>query len=53
VPDLAHGQSLRDVGRELRPCFVAFLICFVVVAISSAGYRDLFRLIRYANRAMV
>jgi uncharacterized membrane protein len=53
VPDLAHGQSLRDVVRELRPCFVAFLISFVFVAISSAGYRDLFRLIRFANRAMV
>jgi uncharacterized membrane protein len=53
VPDLAQGQSLRDAGREIRPSFIAFLISFVVVAISWAGHRDLFSLIRRTNRALV
>lgn len=46
VPDLAQGQSLREVMAEVRPSFVAFLISFVVVAISWAGHRDLFAHIR-------
>jgi uncharacterized membrane protein len=53
VPDLAQGQSLADAGREIRPSFVAFLISFVVVAISWAGHRDLFSLIRRTDRPLI
>ena len=53
VPDLAQGQSLEGALREVRPSFVAFLISFVIVAISWAGHRDLFTLIRYTDRALV
>jgi uncharacterized membrane protein len=53
VPDLAKGQSLADAGREIRPSFVAFLISFVVVAISWVGHRDLFSLIRRTDRYLV
>ena len=35
APGLAHGQSLRDMGRESRSSFVSYLISFVVVAISG------------------
>ena len=37
APGLAHGQSLRDMGRESRSSFVSYLISFVVVAISRGG----------------
>jgi TMEM175 potassium channel family protein len=53
VPDLAKGQSLADAGREIRPSIIAFLISFVVVAISWAGHRDLFSLIRRTDRYLV
>ena len=53
VPDLAQGQSLREALREIRPSFVAFLISFVVTAISWAGHRDLFSLIRRTDRTLV
>ena len=53
VPDLARGQPLADALREVWPSFVAFLISFVVVAISWAGHRDLFTLIRRTDRVLV
>jgi TMEM175 potassium channel family protein len=53
VPDLARGQSLREAIAEVRPSFVAFLISFVVVAISWAGHRDLFAHIRRTDRNLV
>lgn len=53
VPDLAQGQSLEHAIREVRPSFIAFLISFVIVAISWAGHRDLFALIRHTDRALV
>ena len=53
VPELARGQSLSHALREVRPSFVSFLITFVVVAISWAGHRDLFSLIRRTDRALV
>jgi uncharacterized membrane protein len=53
VPDLARGQSLREAMAEVRPSFVAFLISFVVVAISWAGHRDLFAHIRRTDRNLV
>lgn len=53
VPDLGQGESLKDAIREVRPSFIAFLISFVVVAISWAGHRDLFALIRRTDRVLV
>ena len=53
VPDLGNGESLRTALREVRPSFVAFLISFVIVAISWAGHRDLFALIRRTDRVLV
>jgi uncharacterized membrane protein len=51
--DLAGGQSLREAMAEVRPSLVAFLISFVVVAISWAGHRDLFAHIRRTDRNLV
>jgi Endosomal/lysosomal potassium channel TMEM175 len=45
-PELSQGQSLQAPMSEIRPSFFAFLIIFVVVAISWAGHRDLFAHIR-------
>lgn len=53
VPELTGGQSLREALREVRPSFTAFLISFLVTAISWAGHRDLFAHIRRTDRALV
>jgi uncharacterized membrane protein len=53
VPELASGQSLPHALREIRPSLVAFLISFVVVAISWAGHRDIFALIRRTDGPLV
>jgi uncharacterized membrane protein len=53
VPDLAGGQRLADALREIRPSIVAFLISFLVVAISWTGHRDLFTFIRLTDRNVV
>jgi uncharacterized membrane protein len=53
VPELSHGQSLGQALQEIRPSFVAFLISFVVVAISWAGHRDLFAHVRRTDRPLV
>jgi uncharacterized membrane protein len=53
VPELSQGQTLKAAMEEVRPSFFAFLISFVVVAISWAGHRDLFALIRRTDRLLV
>ena len=53
VPELSEGQSLKEAMEEVRPSFFAFFISFVVVAISWAGHRDLFVLIRRTDRLLV
>jgi|SRR3990172_729002 len=53
VPDLTQGQTLKEALIEVRPSFLAFLISFVVVAISWSGHRDLFALIRRTDRPLV
>jgi uncharacterized membrane protein len=53
VPELRGGQTLRVALQEVRPSFVAFLISFVVVAISWAGHRDLFAHVRRTDRSLV
>ena len=53
VPELSQGQSLTEAMKEVRPSFVAFLISFIVVAISWAGHRDIFCLIRRTDRVLV
>ena len=53
VPQLSNGESLKAALQEVRPSFFAFFISFVVVAISWAGHRDLFALIRRTDRLLV
>jgi uncharacterized membrane protein len=53
VPDLGGGQSLGEALDEVRPSFIGFLICFVVVAIAWTGHWDLFALIRRMDRNLV
>jgi uncharacterized membrane protein len=53
VPDLSAGQSLSDALSEVRPSFVAFLISFVVAAISWAGHRELFIFVRRMDRSLI
>jgi uncharacterized membrane protein len=53
VPKLSGGQTLREALEEIRPSFVAFLISFVVVAISWVGHRDLFAHVRRTDRPLI
>jgi uncharacterized membrane protein len=53
VPELTAGQSLGVALQEVRPSLTAFLISFLVTAISWAGHRDLFAHIRRTDRALV
>jgi uncharacterized membrane protein len=53
VPELRRGQTLQVALQEVRPSFVAFLISFVIVAISWAGHRDLFAHVRRTDRSLV
>jgi uncharacterized membrane protein len=53
VPELRHGQTLQVALQEVRPSIVAFLISFVIVAISWAGHRDLFAHVRRTDRSLV
>jgi uncharacterized membrane protein len=53
VPDLAGGKTLDVALHEVRPSFVAFLISFVVIAITWAGHRDFFTLVRRTDRNLV
>ena len=53
VPELTGGQSLREALSEVRPSFTAFMISFLVTAISWAGHRDLFAHIRRTDRTLV
>jgi uncharacterized membrane protein len=53
VPNLTRGQTLAEAIDAIRPSFIGFLISFVVVAISWAGHRDLFALVRRTDRNLV
>ena len=53
VPQLAAGGSLADALRELRPSLTAFVISFIVAGMYWVGHRDLFALIRRADRGLV
>jgi uncharacterized membrane protein len=53
VPELSSGRSLRGALGEIRPSFFAFLVSFVVVAISWAGHRDLFAHVRRTDSPLV
>jgi len=54
VPEQLHrGESLLGELRVVRPSLVSFLISFVVVAIAWAGHRDLFSVIKRADRTLV
>jgi len=54
IPEQLHnGETLLGEIKDIRPSVVAFLISFVVVAIAWVGHRDLFTVIRRADRALV
>ena len=53
VPELSGRQTLREALSQVRPSFYAFIISFVVVAISWAGHRDLFAHVRLMDRPLV
>jgi uncharacterized membrane protein len=53
VPKLESGETLGEALQQVRPSFFAFFLSFVVVAISWAGHRDLFALIRRTDRLLV
>lgn len=53
VPELSRGQRLTEALREVRPSFIAFLISFLVTAISWTAHRDLFAHIRLTDRNLV
>jgi uncharacterized membrane protein len=53
VPELSGGQRLSEALQEVRPSFVAFLISFLITAISWTAHRDLFAYIRLTDRNLV
>ena len=53
VPELSGGQRLTEALREVRPSFIAFLISFLITAISWSAHRDLFAHIRLTDRNLV
>jgi uncharacterized membrane protein len=53
VPELHRGESLLGGLQSIRADLVAFLISFIVVAIAWAEHRELFTVIRRADRALV
>ena len=50
LPELSQGQSLNAALREIRPSFTAFVISFILAGMYWVGHRDLFALIRRADR---
>jgi Endosomal/lysosomal potassium channel TMEM175 len=44
VLDPARGETVAEAMSEIGPSFIAFLISFVVIAITWADHRDLFTL---------
>ena len=52
VPD-TRGVSPAEVLRQSRPSLIAFLISFAVIASAWANHRDLFEVIRLADRNLV
>src|ERR1700760_27954 len=53
VPELTAHESLRGAISDIRPSFISFVIAFIVAAMQWVGHRDLFALIRYADRGIV
>jgi Endosomal/lysosomal potassium channel TMEM175 len=53
VPQLAEGGSLTAALCQLRPSLTAFVISFIVASMYWVGHRDLFGLIRRADRGLL
>ena len=53
LSELSQGQSLNAALREIRPSFTAFVISFILAGMYWVGHRDLFALIRRADRGLV
>jgi uncharacterized membrane protein len=53
VPQLSAHETLGSAISEVRPSFISFTIAFIVAAMQWVGHRDLFTLIRYADRGII
>ena len=53
VPELEAHQTLGSAISDVRPSFISFTIAFIVAAMQWVGHRDLFTLIRDADRGIV
>ena len=53
VPELTQGQTLNEALAEVRPSLTAFVISFVLAGMHWVAHRDLFTLIRRADRGLV
>lgn len=53
VPQPADAGSLASALRGLRPSLTAFVISFILAGMYWVGHRDLFALIRRADRGLV
>jgi uncharacterized membrane protein len=53
VPQLAGTRPLATALHALRPALTAFVISFIVAGMYWVGHRDLFGLIRRADRGLV
>jgi uncharacterized membrane protein len=53
LPEVSGRTSLQDVLKQIRPSLSAFAISFVLAAMYWVGHRDLFAMIRRADRFLV
>jgi uncharacterized membrane protein len=53
VPDVSGGMSAQAVLNEIRPSLAAFVVSFILAAMYWVGHRDLFGMIRRADRLLV
>jgi uncharacterized membrane protein len=53
VPDLSAHERIGTAFTEVRPSFISFVIAFIVAAMQWVGHRDLFALVRYADRGII
>lgn len=53
VPELSPHEQLSTAISDVRPSFISFVLAFIVAAMQWVGHRDLFALIRYADRGII
>ena len=53
VPELEAHETLGSAISDVRPSLISFTIAFIVAAMQWVGHRDLFTLIRDADRGII